>query len=321
MRTSTGIKMYFLALLALLFSTTAHGDPRALQPEDLQPRDYQGYVETHGVDSSDSFNLYFDIRGQTRYWGEGSEEGAEKIGYTPTIVFESGYNGSAPEWSFFQTALSEHTLTVSYSRAGQGSSEPSPDPRTFVNQMAELHTALQNADILGPYIFVAHSSGGLKARVFADEYPEDVAGIVFVDASHEDQGDLLMNYLKPEALAMLPGPHFIGDESLDTLFVESAYVKNAVDDSVLRDLPVAVLASTNHSYLDLRDGTRDLVEQEWLEMQRDLAALSDYSTFEVDWSGRAGHYLHLEKPNWTNGAIIRTLYHQQALGRAKGLLK
>jgi pimeloyl-ACP methyl ester carboxylesterase len=50
-----------------------------------------------------------------------------------------------------------------------------------------LHAALQRAGIDGPYILAGHSYGGLVSRVFADLYPDEIAGLVLVDASHPDQ--------------------------------------------------------------------------------------------------------------------------------------
>ena len=49
--------------------------------------------------------------------------------------------------------------------------------------MSEVHTALKNAGIKGPYVLVGHSLGGLVARVYAGRFPEEVAGMVFVDHS------------------------------------------------------------------------------------------------------------------------------------------
>jgi pimeloyl-ACP methyl ester carboxylesterase len=50
----------------------------------------------------------------------------------------------------------------------------------------ELHTLLQNAGILGPYVLVGHSFGGLVTRVFASAYPSEVVGLVWVEAVHPD---------------------------------------------------------------------------------------------------------------------------------------
>jgi pimeloyl-ACP methyl ester carboxylesterase len=40
---------------------------------------------------------------------------------------------------------------------------------------------------------VGHSFGGLLIRIPAGLYPEEVAGVVLVDASHEDLYDLFPN--------------------------------------------------------------------------------------------------------------------------------
>lgn len=51
----------------------------------------------------------------------------------------------------------------------------------------DLHTALQNAGINGPYILAGHSYGGLVTRMFVDQYPNEVVGLALVDSSHPDQ--------------------------------------------------------------------------------------------------------------------------------------
>jgi pimeloyl-ACP methyl ester carboxylesterase len=51
----------------------------------------------------------------------------------------------------------------------------------------ELHTGLAKAEIKPPFVLVGHSLGGLLVRKYAREYPKEVAGLVLVDSSHEDQ--------------------------------------------------------------------------------------------------------------------------------------
>jgi pimeloyl-ACP methyl ester carboxylesterase len=45
---------------------------------------------------------------------------------------------------------------------------------------------LKNAGIAGPYVLVGHSLGGVIARLYAAQYPNEVAGVVFVDHAFAD---------------------------------------------------------------------------------------------------------------------------------------
>jgi pimeloyl-ACP methyl ester carboxylesterase len=59
-------------------------------------------------------------------------------------------------------------------------------PRTSMEIAKELHTALHNAHIPGPYLLVGHSFGGYNIRAFADLYMPEVYGEVFVDIEDDD---------------------------------------------------------------------------------------------------------------------------------------
>jgi pimeloyl-ACP methyl ester carboxylesterase len=66
-----------------------------------------------------------------------------------------------------------------------GWSDPGPQPRSPAQIAGELHTLLVNAGITGPYVLVGHSLGGKNVRMFALQYPGQVAGMVLVDARSE----------------------------------------------------------------------------------------------------------------------------------------
>jgi pimeloyl-ACP methyl ester carboxylesterase len=59
-------------------------------------------------------------------------------------------------------------------------------PRSSVRIADELHAALHNAGINGPYILVGSAFGGDNVRTFADRYLLEVAGLVLVDADPDD---------------------------------------------------------------------------------------------------------------------------------------
>jgi pimeloyl-ACP methyl ester carboxylesterase len=49
-----------------------------------------------------------------------------------------------------------------------------------------MEAVLRAADIRGPYVLVGASYAGRVARLYASRHPEQVVGLVFVDAVHED---------------------------------------------------------------------------------------------------------------------------------------
>ena len=104
----------------------------------------------------------------------------------PVVVFEGGSGDFSFIWDLVQPEVSKKATTVSYDRAGYAWSENGPSPRTGRQISYELHKALHNAGIDGPYILVGQSFGGFLVRYFAHFYPGEVAGMVLVDALNED---------------------------------------------------------------------------------------------------------------------------------------
>lgn len=104
---------------------------------------------------------------------------------SPTVLLEATAPGWSLYWSNVQPQLARTTRVCAYDRAGLGWSERGPLPRTGLRMAKELHRLLERAGIRGPYILVGHSLGGLVARLYQHDYPQDVVGMVLVDAGHE----------------------------------------------------------------------------------------------------------------------------------------
>lgn len=115
----------------------------------------------------------------------------------PTVVLESGFAGWSIDWVDLQPRLSTEFRVCSYDRAGFGWSDPGPSAEAGAPAISSaLHRLLQDAGERGPYVVVAHSLGGIYARQFAHRFPDDTAGLVLLDSSHED----VVNRLPREAV-------------------------------------------------------------------------------------------------------------------------
>lgn len=89
------------------------------------------------------------------------------------------------DWHLVQAEVAEFTRACSYDRAGFGWSEPGPRPRTSLQIATELHALLEKSEVEKPRILVGASFGGHTVRLFAKNYPDEVAGIILLDARHE----------------------------------------------------------------------------------------------------------------------------------------
>lgn len=119
----------------------------------------------------------------------------------PPVIFEAAGMDFSPTWSLVQPEVARLTESVAYDRAGLGWSDPRPGWRSAAAFVRELRELLAAAEIPGPYVLVGHSSGSLTVRLFAYQYPAEVAGLVLVDGTHEDQFQRF-----PEPIRAMFGP-------------------------------------------------------------------------------------------------------------------
>ncbi len=105
---------------------------------------------------------------------------------SPTVILDAAADMMSSDWAWIQPEIAKHTRVCSYDRAGMGWSDSGPQPRDAKQVTIELHTLLTKAGLSAPYALVGHSAGGLYTRMYAAEYPEEVAGMVLVDPGHPD---------------------------------------------------------------------------------------------------------------------------------------
>ena len=113
---------------------------------------------------------------------------------SPTVVLEPGLGESGAMMAgWIQPAVATSTRVCVYDRPGRGWSQSPAHPQDAVANAADLHALLARAEVDGPYVLVGHSSGGAYVKVFAAQYPDQVAGMVLLDAQPS------------EAMTRLPG--------------------------------------------------------------------------------------------------------------------
>lgn len=242
----------------------------------------------------------------------------------PTVVIEPGSGRSSAEWQEIVASVARVTRVVSYDRAGLGESEPAPTPRTFADQVADLHALLRAADISPPYVLVGHWLGGLLSLLYAHSYPREVAGMVLIDSAHPNQGRRTAALLPRPSADDSPRLHGMrsrlsGGYEPDPIWNPEGLNIAASEMQVqsLRSLdnrPLAVLTTRDPGDPppDLPADFMAACEVMYQELQQDLARWSIRGTHVIAEHSR--HRMHLDAP----GLVIDTILQVVAAVRGQG---
>ena len=116
----------------------------------------------------------------------------------PVIWMEAGAWGLAADFAAVQQRLSGKGLrSCAYDRAGMGFSDPGPRPRNSAAIAGDLHKLIAASGETGPFVFMAHSMAGQHIRLYAGQHPEQVAGLVLLEATTPEMAE------RPEAQKFL----------------------------------------------------------------------------------------------------------------------
>jgi pimeloyl-ACP methyl ester carboxylesterase len=199
---------------------------------------------------------------------------------SPPVVLDAGFGNGASSWSKVQSGVAQFTRVCAYDRAGQGASDRGPNPTTSRQQVLDLRTLLTNARLAGPYVLVGHSFGGMNVELYARLYPAEAAGLVLVDAAHEDI------YLDPAFKSQY------GNVWRGVNFIESARQVRAAPP--LPDIPLIVLA---HGL----PGSPFATDERWKGWQQELAARAPRGKVVV--ADRSGHEIEQDQPDLVIASI------------------
>jgi pimeloyl-ACP methyl ester carboxylesterase len=218
---------------------------------------------------------------------------------SPAVVFEGGFGAGIASWSTVQKEVAAFARTVSYDRAGVGQSELGPKPRSAKQIATELHTALENAGVKPPYVLVGHSFGGIYARVFAERYPKEVAGMVLLDPSQESFND----WLKKNHPARLKDAQAEISRAPEGIRAEDAATDASYEEARAAKVPPGILVT-------LLSATEDETmpadaRRVWIEKHKEwIATVPGAKHIVVE---KTGHFIQAQQPKLVIDTIRQTL--------------
>jgi pimeloyl-ACP methyl ester carboxylesterase len=252
------------------------------------------------IEAAGPYSGRFDIGGRELFLhctGSGS----------PTVVFQGGLT---TDWVPVQNKVARFARACSYDPANGlwGRSDSTPTPRTGEDVVADLHALLAAAKVPGPYVLAGHSDGGLFVQLYAGKHPDEVAGLVLIDAVHMNyyarRTALLKRLLPPAAwkvtIRQLRAwvPALVDPEQID-METSLAQARAALSAAPLSSMPLFVLTRGRE---DQRDTLDRADERLWRRLQDEIAALVPNSKHVI--AGRSGHNIHHEQP----GLVIEAVH-------------
>jgi pimeloyl-ACP methyl ester carboxylesterase len=256
---------------------------------------------------------------------------------SPTVVIVGA--GYSFDWGLVQPEVAKFTQVCSYDHSRIAWSEDGPKDSCSL-RVSEIHTALRNAGINGPFVLVGHSLGGLVARLYAGRYPDEVAGMVFVDHAYYSSamfhltapGDAKVPpppLPPPEPLILSPsgtGPVAVGMES-DPNFTKLPSrdrelhlwaMSQTRDHAALRNNSLvghectaeadAITKDHDHSFDDkplIDVSTSENNSPDYAKLQTELLSLSHNSKQLV--AEKSGHFVIIDRPDVVIDAISQVV--------------
>jgi pimeloyl-ACP methyl ester carboxylesterase len=227
--------------------------------------------------------------------------GAEVRGKgSPVVVFESGAGEGKGTWNQVQDAIAQRTTTFAYSRSAFDTPLPLIDQRDGESVVNRLKKLLNERGLKPPYVLVGHSLGGLYMQYYAKKYPDEVAGLVLVDPTTEDQIERMREEL-PGASKAIQAIRTL--HALDSLGAEIRAAEKLAQDckraGAFPRKPVFILTATLANPLE---------GQEFLLFKHRLQGeLVQHWPGAIQKMIHSRHYIQTEKPDEVVQAISAVL--------------
>ncbi len=261
----------------------------------------------------------------------------------PTVLLDAGLGANLLWWKLVQDDVSQFARVCSFDRAGYGWSDAGKEPRTSKTIVQELHTLLHAMpNTHSPYILVGHSFGGATMRLYANTYPDEVFGLVLVDACHEKQFQSAATKSKPSLLRrckkyILEGAcaHYTGitrwrmPSSMQSFFSDllSKDIQNTI---IAKASAVKSLRARDSEWAHIHESLAQVAQSKnqlknkpvlvithgkqqdaaWTACQQELTNLSNHGKYII--AKNSGHMINVEQPEIIVQAVhdLVTKYHK-----------
>jgi pimeloyl-ACP methyl ester carboxylesterase len=219
-----------------------------------------------------------------------------------TIVLLNGAGVTLEGWRGLYPGIEQLGTVFAWNRFGVRGSDAPRLPQTGAVVIASLRELLAYAGLVPPYVLVAHSLGGLYANLFARLYPLEVAAVLFLEATHPRDQEVLKaheTHLMRALSKVLSLPQWLFRANLHSEIESVGQIVEEVGAAgPFPDIPVAVVTGGTSPPKWLMSPS---ALQARHAHQQDLARLSNHGEQLV--AAHSGHFPQLSEP----GLVLEVL--------------
>jgi pimeloyl-ACP methyl ester carboxylesterase len=244
----------------------------------------------------------------------------------PVIVLENGRGSTFDSWEKVINEVTKESAVFAYNRPRIGNSEDDSIPPTMKHIVDNLRAMLKEKRLNPPYLLVGHSFGACYIRSFASYYPDEIAGLVFVDPH---------DFTKKKGFGRLPYQAIgLNEHQIDSIFVSydmyfEQFLVRAPRSHVEEAKIQGELSETGHEECNLKplpdvpvhfimaggftlypDETPTIYDREEMfridsniKMKRWLELLYPLTYGRLFYSSNSGHAIQVDDPELVIGSI------------------
>lgn len=158
-----------------------------------EPAGARSLAQRSATSAGDTIRGRFDVGGHRLYL-ECAGTGSPTVVYLHGAVFDRGIDPHVNGLHVSEHLQDDYRVCV-YDRRNVGHSDTVDAVQRPVDAVRDLENLLDAADVEPPYVLLGASFGGLLADLYANLHPDDVVGMVLLDAAFPD--DLALDPLLP----------------------------------------------------------------------------------------------------------------------------
>lgn len=223
----------------------------------------------------------------------------------PTIILLNGAGTPIESWYKLYPDIQKFGTVLAYNRLGTGRSSRPLEPQTAHTTIQMLRQLLDELQLEKPYVFVAHSFGGVYANLYARLFPDDVGGVVFVDATAPEDIGLLKKHLTLIQKIIFKALFYFSKADPNNEIseqVEMITVDQIEKAPSFPNIPIIVITG-------VKSPSKWLISQTALDLrslnQQKLAALSKHSNHVM--AKNSGHFPQISEPKLVLEALTELI--------------